>query len=394
MQNSVLQFTWKSYLEKALWFSLFLLVLRSLVGNMYWPSGHANQHVLQAEAWLNGSLFVENEGHDIANFQGKHAVVYPPFPSLIVLPFVAAFGTEQTKPVVLAFLFLCLNYFFLFQIFKEKRKNSAESHWWAAALCFGTGLWFVVRDSWAVYGFSHVVAYTCLSAAVWAWTFKRNWALVGLLLGLAFLSRQLTVYAIIPFFYFSFYAKKNNFFNAIKLFLPWGACLAFYLLWNYLRFGNPLDTGYSYIPGVGFGALREAQYGGFSWRYVPVNFYYYFLQGFDIEFLSEDKLSNPLMKPFGTSLPAASPFLLLLFWVRKGKYWPWLLATGLALFHQLFYVNNGAAQINTQRFSLDFLPLLVPVLVYLSKNISPKIWKSLIFYSILLNVIALVLVGR
>jgi hypothetical protein len=149
-----------------------------------------------------------------------------------------------------------------------------------------------------------------------------------------------------------------------------------------------------YIPPNGFGIPRKEQYGGFSWDYVPVNFYYYFLQGFDIEFFSEDKLSNPLMKPFGTSLPAASPFLLLLFWVRKGKHWPWLLAAGLALFHQLFYVNNGAAQINTQRFSLDFLPLLVPVLVCLSNTISPKVWKSLIFYSILLNIIALILVGK
>lgn len=113
--------TWKNKAELALLVIVFLLMLRSLMGNMYWPDGRVNQHVLQAEAWLEGSLFVENAGHDIANFQDKYVVVYPPFPTVIVVPFVATFGAELTKPVVLAFLFFCLSYLCFSESEKSKR---------------------------------------------------------------------------------------------------------------------------------------------------------------------------------------------------------------------------------------------------------------------------------
>jgi hypothetical protein len=55
---------------------------------------------------------------------------------------------------------------------------------------------------------------------------------------------------------------------------------------------------------------------------------------------------------------------------------------------QLFYHNNGYHQINTVRFTMDFLPLLI-VLTALGVHSLPKwLLKGMVGYAILLNLIS------
>ena len=96
------------------------------------------------------------------------------------------------------------------------------------------------------------------------------------------------------------------------------------------------------------------------------------------------------MDLWGTSLLAASPFLIASLkaeWPRILKISAWLTML-LILTGQLFYHNNGFHQINTSRFSLDFLPLLF-VLTALGLNHLPKwLFKGMILYAVLLNIIS------
>ena len=95
---------------------------------------------------------------------------------------------------------------------------------------------------------------------------------------------------------------------------------------------------------------------------------------------------------FGTSLLAASPFVIAAFRAKGEKVTLFCTWAGvvLPLIHALFYHNNGYIQYNMQRFSLDFMPILIILIAKGFSNSSPDLqsyWKGMIIYSIVLNVI-------
>ena len=93
----------------------------------------------------------------------------------------------------------------------------------------------------------------------------------------------------------------------------------------------------------------------------------------------------------GDALLVASPFLIAAFYgrfsTRRVKWAAWATIGGMLIL-QLFYHNNGFIQINTQRFSMDFLPILL-VLTWLGlPKLPPSLIKGLIVWALLLNIVA------
>jgi hypothetical protein len=135
------------------------------------------------------------------------------------------------------------------------------------------------------------------------------------------------------------------------------------------------------------------RYGLFHPIYVPFNLIHLFLQGFHIQFTPPTYLwpGRIKMDPFGTSLTFASPFVflsLLAAWKRPLKWAAWF-SVASTLIGALFFCNNGWVQWNTQRFTLDFLPILILLVASGAQKVNPAWWKAAIVYSISLNVLAL-----
>jgi hypothetical protein len=164
-----------------------------------------------------------------------------------------------------------------------------------------------------------------------------------------------------------------------------------YLIFNQIRFANPFQSGYAFIPTEGWERERIEKYGLFHPIYIPFNFVYLFVQGFHIQFEWPTLLKGYRLDGYGTSLTFASPFL---FAALRAKWDVFLLRAAwisilLMLVHQLFYHTNGFEQPNAQRYSLDYMPILI-LLAGLGKvRISEKLWKAAICYSVILNVLAL-----
>jgi hypothetical protein len=182
--------------------------------------------------------------------------------------------------------------------------------------------------------------------------------LVGLLVGASALCRQLTFFAF-PFFLFRLIQlKPPRLRGGIRtaLFFVGGLSLPVlgYLAFNYARFGNPLDGGYSHLYLQSPGLEKYNQFGLFDLHYLPENLYTFL---FAAPLLSAE---FPYLAPelTGQALIFTSPFLFYAF--RSGFknrehriVWG---CTLLILVPQLLYFNNGFAQFG-YRFALDFVPL-------------------------------------
>jgi hypothetical protein len=162
------------------------------------------------------------------------------------------------------------------------------------------------------------------------------------------------------------------------------------MVYNYLRFGNVFNTGYDYILFIGVLKERVDHFGVFNIRYFLFNLYSVLIKGFNIEFKGNTYLNIKDMDLWGTSLLAASPFLVASFkaqWPKYIKVGAWITVL-IILTGQLFYHNNGLEQVNTSRFTLDFLPLLF-VLTALGASSIPKwLFKGMVVYAVLLNILS------
>jgi hypothetical protein len=363
-----------------------------------------NVHVYQALGLLQGHVHLpfSERGRifDVAFVNGLYQCPFPPFPAIFLVPFVALFG-ESTPVVAVSLALTALNAFVLIRLLQKLSIESQFIPWILAAFFLGSPYWGVLRGSAIGSYFSHVVAVTAIFLALNEALGKARGSLVGLFLGMAFLSRQLSIYtaiflsaAILQNPRFSTAGRRIRSLLAFGIFV--GMAIGVYFIFNWLRFGDPLDTGYGkWLESDTFMVERQKQYGSFHPLYFFHNFAYMFLQGFHLEFSPPMYLGKPEVDPFGTSLTFASPFVFFAFrahW-KKSLLWAAWLSVSLCLLHMLFYYGNGFVQENGIRYALDFFPVLILLVGLGMKNIQDKIWKAAIGYSIALNLLAFSLIS-
>ena len=122
----------KKWLEKVDW--IYVIVPLALLGTFWviaafagqwpWQSNPYNSYALQTDSWLKGRLDLGQnyEWLELAIYQGKYFVSFPPFPSYVLIPFVVLFGTNTPDHLIaLAF------------IERQVRRNSIHC---SGCLCF------------------------------------------------------------------------------------------------------------------------------------------------------------------------------------------------------------------------------------------------------------------
>lgn len=385
------------------WLLVFILLIGihvPVILKFYRIDLENNGYLQLADAMLHGRFYLPPAAHypDLIQYHDKWYVPYPPFPALLLMPFVAVLGKFGVNTVVVCLLLTCLNLVLSRRILVKLRVDPSLHTWLIAALIFGTGYWFCLFSSMYVYFIAHIVSFTLQLLFLNELLGKRRSLLLGLLIGGSLLTRQLTVvYMVMGLLYIIYESRqrKNPFpyRQLLQLCAGAGAGVAMYLLYNYVRFGNLFDVGYGYIAYNEILADRVNQYGVFSTKYFWFNFYSFFLKGFNLQFEGAGLLTLKGVDVWGTSLFSASPFVIAAFRARaalpvKVITWATIL---IILGAQLFYHNNGYTQINSMRFSMDFLPLLF-VLIALGASAIPRwLFRSLAGYAIVLNIIAIAL---
>jgi hypothetical protein len=233
-----------------------------------------------------------------------------------------------------------------------------DAYWIAWFAAFGTLLFFVsVLGSF--YYLAHAEAFLFLELALLEWARRRRPALLGALLGLAFLARPTTVLAAIPLGLALAWKRRDRLRAFVALGVPIALAVAVYGAFNWARFGSPLETGYA-ISRLSTPVLEARRAAGlFSIAQVPENLRLALLQGFGLH----NHFPFLIVDPTGLSMLLVSPALLTASWAGSRSPLARLLwAAALLVAIPVFLYYGGGYRQYGFRYSLDFTPFLVALM--------------------------------
>jgi hypothetical protein len=354
----------------------------------YFDAGRGDFFYL-ADAFLHGRTYLDARPgvNDVIIVGDRFYVPFAPFPAIALMPLVALIGPVTADQV-------------------ESGINAA-----LAASCVGMCWWLVGRIGVArlrdrfwltlLFGFSTQILWVTTRGGVWhtghliatiltlgclieLWG-QRRALLIGLLAGAAFLTRAPLAFAL-PFYAMLLVplplARSRG--------LPWrtwswlavGAApsVAFFFLYNQVRFGSPFESGYALATLPGW-LEAQRQQGLFALAHVPMNFDYLFLR-------QPTLLPGwPFLKPdgLGMSVLITSPGLLYAVradW-RRGSSWLLLGAAIAVLIPTLLYYGGGWLQYG-YRYFLDSVPFVVALggLAAARRGSIGLGWRALIVFGV------------
>lgn len=348
------------------------------------PPAGQDHFVYLAYSFLHGRLGLTGSGTALAelvHLNGNYYVVYPPMPAIILLPFVAVFGTsfnQTTMSIILAALAVAVTWLMLIKI----GVKGSKALWLTALFGFGTCFWYTaaVGSSWYI---EEVAAVLFLTSAIILALYRKSDFLVGLLLGCSFLSREPTILAF-PFFLLLIYERKSKLDSwkpvlkqALWFFIGLAIPVALDAIYNFAIYRSFFDLGYTII----IKGDPNYPYGLFSLAYIPKHIYAILFQG---PILLN---SFPYFKPdwMGLGLFFTTPAFLFIFrakWDALTK--KAVVATLCILPILIVHGTVGFTQFG-YRFSLDFTPFLMILTAQgMTENLTWK-EKAVIILSFLVN---------
>jgi hypothetical protein len=345
------------------------------------PQEWYKHYVYQAQAFLHGRADLQgfpSYYQDLANYNGKYYLPSPPVPAILLLPSVAIWGTG-TDEVRISMLMGAANVALVWILLGRMSVKGWKQLLLTILFGFGTVQWAVAITG-TTWFFAEIVAVFFVLLCLIEYFGRKRAVLMGFLLGLAALSRLPVVVGSI-FFLVMLY-KDGGIRRPLKFIAGLAVPLAFYGYFNYVRFGNPLQTGYSMHCYASYFAADIQQYGMFNLHYIPKQLY-------TILLMPPDYISYfPFLKPnpAGMSILLTTPAIL---YVVKAKFsesanrWLLLAAAGILL-PTILWFSTGWVQFG-YRYSLDFMPfILILIASGMGKTISKKM-VALVAISVLVN---------
>jgi len=313
-----------------------------------------DHYVRLSDAFLHGRIYLTNAPPwlELARVGDKAFVIDPPAPVIFVLPWVAIWGLS-TNQVIISMLVGSAAVGLFWVAVTQLRWSLSFKIAMTVLVAFGTNLWWVTTEG-SVWMYAHASAVFFLMAALVETTGKNRPWLVGLLLGLAGLSR-LPVFLVFPFFAYSVIRGTSGRWQIIRRLTVFGIALGImagtYLAYNYARYDSIFDQG---VFNSQYAAEPWFSRGRFSLSYIPrnINSILFTVPKFTEGF--------PFFKPSlaGLGLFFTTPALLYIFRAKlRGLTLAACVGTLATATIWMLHGTTGWVQFG-YRYSLDALPLL------------------------------------
>lgn len=342
-----------------------------------------NSYTKQCLAWLSGRLDLGQnyEWLELAVFEGKYFVSFPPFPSYVFLPFALIFGESNPESlfnllVALAGVVYCVLTAWEYEL-REGYAVMLPIFLYVGGAVFplplSIGVWFVAQN----------MSFTLtLMSIYYAKRGRKGLSLFLLCCASGCRPFQIVYLPLIVYIYTHHpntgtIGLKEYLLKRTVVFLPTVFLASSYLLLNFLRFGNPLEFGHNYLP-----EFTNSEHGQFHVSYMLQNLYNLIRLP---EFSLDGKMSIPQFN--GMNILICFPiFLWWLFAVLKTKSVTGLdlLALGGIAVHILLLVSHktmGGYHYGN-RYIADTLPAVFAAVC--SSKLDIKYNHFLIFQGMLL----------
>lgn len=250
-----------------------VVVIMSFTG--LWPEQENvyNSYTLQACAWLDGRLDVENRAWlELAVCDGRYYVSFPPFPSYVMLPFAAICG-EHTPDHLISLAVTLIGAIYAVRLYRNVGRDMKRAAFFALFLYLGNGYLFIAMRGWVWF----IAQSMCFTLSLMALSYAVEgrggrallcWAcavgcrpMVALYLPLLAHTLWRAWRAEHPM------GTLRQMIRAKGWWVLAPAVLAIsYMALNFMRFGSILEFGHNYLP-----EFTRTQTGQFSFGYAGEN---------------------------------------------------------------------------------------------------------------------------
>jgi hypothetical protein len=328
----------------------------------------APHFVYQADALLHGQLALRVQPPNLNDWvlqDGRWYVSFPPFPAVLMMPFVAIWGLSFND-VAFTIVFGALNVALFYRLL---RRVQARPEWEHAAFAliygFGTLAWScAIRGE--VWFTAETVGVTLTLLYLHAALGAKHPVLAGLAVGCAAITRTPLAFSAIFFVFealgpveWATLKDPARWRAALPRLLPWVAAIAAVAIpmaWaNYVRFDSFTEFGHSHLYANRVNQQIQ-KYGLFHYAFLERNLHSAFTRLPEIQF-------HPFRVGFsgeGMSLFVTTPLFFYLLWPKEKPrlHRPLWLTVAVVAIPGFFYQNSGWFQFGF-RFSLDYTPYLI-----------------------------------
>lgn len=385
--------TWRGFAARyridLVLFAASLVAYAVSSGSMLAHQSLAPHFVYQADAFLHGQLALRGRPPNLNDWvlqDGRWYVSFPPFPAVLMMPFVAVWGLGLND-VWFTLCFAALNVALFYRLLRRVQPDRAEWEHAAFALIlgFGTLAWSCgIRGE--VWFTAETVGVTLTLLYLHASLQARHPLLAGLAVACAAITRTPLAFSAVFFLFEALSADRPveartlrdaaRWRQALPRLLPYAAAIvavAIPMAWaNQVRFGSFGEFGHSHLYANRVNQQIQ-QYGLFHYAFLERNLHAAFTRLPQIEF-------HPLKVGFsgeGMSILVTTPLFLYLLWPREKPrlhraLW---ITTALVAVPGFFYQNSGWFQFGF-RFSLDYTPYLLLLLALGGRRFTRVFWAA------------------
>ena len=245
----------------------------TFTGQWPWKSQAYNSYILQAQSWLEGRLDLGRDYPylELAIFNNKYYVSFPPFPSYVMLPFLLI-GWNSCDSMI-AFAVSLLGAVYAFNILKHFDIESKTAIFFTLLLTVGSNWLMTAQNAW-VWFIAQNMAFTLSLMAIY-YALKNKIGLSLAFWACAVGCRPFQILYLPALLYLIYNAHKavnpeDKIIDIIKkrylALVPMAVIALSYMILNSARFGNITEFGHNYLP-----EFTNSELGQFNLSYIKEN---------------------------------------------------------------------------------------------------------------------------